>query len=177
MLCSKKGNLIQQIHIGMMEVLDDLPATLDQTLNKIATNEFPNPAVLQISTTNQSYVSLTDKTDLKVNLVESETKDILVAPAIDEEAQKEAAHDSGASSRLIGFHEVFQNYKEQKTPIRTAGNKTYAAGIGSVGLLQNVIHAPGIQKQLLSISQICIQPHYYYLIDGTNVKYSIQITK
>ena len=35
MLCSKKGNLNQQIHIGMMEVLDDLLATVDQTLNKI----------------------------------------------------------------------------------------------------------------------------------------------
>ena len=71
MPCSKKGNLNQQIHIGMMEVLDDLPATLDQILNKIATNEFPHPAVLQISNTNQSYVSLSDKTDLEVNLVES----------------------------------------------------------------------------------------------------------
>ena len=48
----------------------------------------------------------------------------------------------------------------------TAGNTIYAAGIGSVGLLQNVIHVPGIQKQLLSISQICNQLHYYYLIDG-----------
>ena len=39
--------------------------------------------------------------------MESETKDILIVPAIDEEAQKEAAHDSGASSCLIGFQEVF----------------------------------------------------------------------
>ena len=43
---------------------------------------------------------------MEVNLVESESKDILVAPAIDEEAQKEAAHDLGASSCLIGFQEV-----------------------------------------------------------------------
>ena len=118
----------------MMEVLDDMSATLDQTLHEIATNVFPHPAVLQISNTNQSYVSLSDKTDLEVNLVESKTKDILVAPAIDEEAQKEAAHNSGASSCLIGFHEVFHNYKEQEVPIRTAGNTIYAAGIGSVGL-------------------------------------------
>ena len=89
---------------------------------------------------------------MEVNLVESESKDILIAPAIDEEAQKEAAHDLGASSCLIGFKEVFHNYKQQEIPIRTAGNTIYAAGIGSVGLLQNVIHVPGIQKQLLSIS-------------------------
>ena len=70
-------------------------------MNTIATNEFPQSAVLHISSTNQSYVSLSDKTDLEVKLVESESKDILIAPAIDEEAQKEAAHDSGASSCLI----------------------------------------------------------------------------
>ena len=82
----KKGKLNQKIYIGMMEVLDDMPAPLNQTLTEIATNEFPHPAVLQISHTSHSYVSLSDKTVLEVNLIESETKDILVAPAIDEEA-------------------------------------------------------------------------------------------
>ena len=85
-------------------------------------------------------------------MIESKKKDILLAPALDEEAQKGAAHDLGASSCLIGFKEVFHNYKQQQIPIRTAGNTIYAAEIGSVGLLQNVIHVPGIQKQLLSIS-------------------------
>ena len=45
-----------------------------------------------------------------------------IAPAIDEEAQKEAAHDSGASSTLIGFREVYHDYHEQVIPIKTAGN-------------------------------------------------------
>ena len=99
-------------------------------------------------------------------MIESEKNDILLAPALDEEAQKEAAHDSGASSCLIGLEEEFHNYKQQQIPIRTAGDTIYAAGIGSVGLLQNVIHVPGIQKQLLSICQICNQLNYYYLIDG-----------
>jgi hypothetical protein len=80
-----------------------------------------------------------------------------LVPAIDEYDQKEAAHDSGASSCLIGFKEVFHNYKQQQIPIRTAGNTIYAEGIGSVGLIQNVIHVPGIQKKLLSILQICNQ--------------------
>ena len=87
--------------------------------------------------------------------MESDQKDILVAPAIDEAAQKEAAYDSGASSTLIGFRDVYHDYKEQVIPIRTAGNTIYAAGIGTVGVLQNVIHVPNLQKQLLSISQIC----------------------
>jgi hypothetical protein len=106
------------------------------------------------------------ETDLEVYLIESDNKNILLAPAIDEEAQKEAAHNLGAGSCLFGFKEVFYNYKEKQISIRTAGNTIYAAGIGYVGFLQNVIHVPGIQKQLLSISQICNQLKYYYLIDG-----------
>ena len=39
---------------------------------------------------------------IEVNLVESDQKDILVAPAIDEDAQKEAAHDSGPAVHLLG---------------------------------------------------------------------------
>ena len=150
----------------MMDVMDELIPEIDERIRTIATFEFPQSSVSDISQTTQSYVSLSEKTDVEVNLVENETKDILIAPAIDEEAQKEAAHDSGASSCLIGFQEVFHNYKQQEIPIRTAGNTIYAAGIGSVGLLQNVIHVPGIQKQLLSISQICNQLNFYYLIDG-----------
>ena len=67
--------------------------------------------------------------------MESDQKDILIAPAIDEDAQKEAAHDSGARSTLIGFRDVYHDYKEQVIPIRTAGNTIYAAGICSVGIL------------------------------------------
>jgi hypothetical protein len=59
-------------------------------------------------------------------LIESEKKDLLLALALDGEAQKEAAHDSGASSCLFGFKEVYQNYKEQQIPIRTAGNTIWS---------------------------------------------------
>ena len=111
-----------------------------------------------------------NNTGIEVNLVENEQKDILLAPAIDEDAQKEAAHDSGASSTLIGFRDVYSDYKRQVIPIRTAGNTIYAAGIGSVGVLQNVIHVPNLQKQLLSISQICNQLNYAYLINGTKLE-------
>ena len=103
-------------------------------------------------------------------IVESDKKNILIAPAIDEDAQKEAAHDSGASSTLIGFHDVYHDFKEQVIPIRTAGNTIYAAGIGSVGILQNVIHVPNLQKQLLSIFQVCNQLNYFYIINGTKLE-------
>ena len=54
----------------MMEVLEDLNPTLEQTIKTIATYEFSQSAV------SQSYVSLSDKTDVGVNLLESESKDI-----------------------------------------------------------------------------------------------------
>jgi hypothetical protein len=100
-------------------------------------------------------------------LIESDKKDILLAPALDKEAQKEAAHDSGAGSCLVGFKVVYKNYKEQQIQICTAGNRIYDAGIVSVGILQNVIHVLEIQRRLLTISQIFNQLQYYYLIDGT----------
>ena len=78
---------------------------------------------------------MTNNSRIDVNLVESDQKDLLIAPAIDEEAQKEAAHDSGASSTLIGFRDVYHDYHEQVIPIKTAGITIYAAGIGSVGIL------------------------------------------
>ena len=86
------------------------------------------------------------------------------------DAQKEAAHDSGASSTLIGFRDVYHDYKEEVIPKRTAGNTIYAAEIGSVGILQNVIHVPNLQKQLLSTSQICNQLNYFYIINGTKME-------
>jgi hypothetical protein len=49
--------------------MEHISASLDQTLERIATSEFYEPAVLQISQTNQIYVSLDDKTDLEVNLM------------------------------------------------------------------------------------------------------------
>jgi hypothetical protein len=101
----------------MMDVMDHLSDTLDQTLEQMATNEFREPAVLKLSQTNQIYVSLADETDLEVYLIESDNKHILLEPAHDEEAQIEAGRDSGASSCIIGFKEVFNNYKEQQIPI------------------------------------------------------------
>ena len=58
MSSSKGCDLNQKIHIGMMEVLEDLNPTLEHTIRTIATFEFPQSAVSHISSTNQSYVSL-----------------------------------------------------------------------------------------------------------------------
>jgi hypothetical protein len=162
--------LDQEIHIGMMEALPDEVDVFDAILMAASTLEQQPLTVSQIVETSTNYIFLTNKDGIEVNLVENEQKDILLAPAIDEDAPKEAAHDSGASSTLIGFHDVYSDYKKQIIPIRTAGNTIYAAGIGSVGVLQNVIHVPNLQKQLLSISRICNQLNYAYLINCTKLE-------
>ena len=162
--------LDQEIHIGMMETLPDEVDDFDTILMAASTLEQQPMTVSHIVATSTNYICLTNNDGIEVNLVENEQKDILLAPAIDEDAQKEAAHDSGASSTLIGFRDVYSDYKKQVIPIRTAGNTIYAAGIGSVGVLQNVIHVPNLQKQLLSISQICNQLNYAYLINGTKLE-------
>ena len=120
--------LDQEIHIGMMETLPDEVDDFDAILMAASTLEQQPMTVLQIVPTSTNYICLTNNDGIEVNLVENEQKDILLAPAIDEDAQKEAAHDSGASSTLIGFRDVYSDYKKQVNPIRTAGNTIYAAG-------------------------------------------------
>ena len=135
----------------MMNAVSEEVDGLDAVLTEIASLEKLSTTVSKIGKSSSNCVWLTNKSEIEASLVENEQKDILVAPAIDEDAQKEAAHDSGASSTLIGFRDVCHDYKKQVIPIRTAGNTFYAAGIGLVGVLQNVIHVPNLQKQLLSI--------------------------
>jgi hypothetical protein len=138
--------LDQEIHIGMMEVVPAALDVFDAILMAAASLEQQSMTVSQIGETSTNYICLTNKAGIEVNLVENEQKDIPLAPEIDEDAQKEAAHDSGASSTLIGFRDVYSDYRKQVIPIRTAGNTIYAAGIGSLGVLQNVIHFPNLQK-------------------------------
>ena len=61
--------LNQKIHIGMIEVMDQSYTTLEQTIEQIASNEFIDPAVLQIVHTNQNFVSLDCETNLEINLI------------------------------------------------------------------------------------------------------------
>ena len=72
-------------------------------LNDIISNDQTSTPVSPIGQSAINYANLMTNSRIEVNLVESDQKDLLIAPAIDEEAQQEAAHDSGASSTLIGF--------------------------------------------------------------------------
>ena len=112
-------NLDQQIHIDMMnEDANELDA-LDVLLDEIVSSNQTSTPVLKIGQSEANYGHLTNNFHIEVNLVESDQKDILIAPAIDGEAQKEAAHDSGASSTLIGFRDVYLDYQGVTTSIRT----------------------------------------------------------
>ena len=76
----------------MNEETNDVDA-LDVLLEEIVSSQQTSTPVLQIGQSAINYVNLTNNSHIEVNLVESDQKDILIAPAIDEDAQKEAAHD------------------------------------------------------------------------------------
>jgi hypothetical protein len=95
----------------MMSAFSNDVDALDAVITEIAAIYQSSTSVSQIGQSASNYVSLTNESKIEVNLVESDQKDILVAPAIDEDAQKEAANDSGASSTLIGFCDVYHEYK------------------------------------------------------------------
>jgi hypothetical protein len=97
------NDLNQKIHNGMMNAISDEVDGLAAVLTEIASLEQGSMSVSQIGESSISYACLTNKSEIEFNLVENEQKDILVAPAIDADAQKEAAHNSGARSTLNGF--------------------------------------------------------------------------
>jgi hypothetical protein len=117
------NDLDQKIYIGMMNAVSEEVDGLDVVLTELVSFKQMSTSISQIGESSSNYACLTNNSEIEVNLVENEQKDILVAPAIDEDAQKEAAHDSGASSTLIGFRDVYHDYKKQVIPIRTAGKQ------------------------------------------------------
>ena len=96
----------------MMKALKPTENGLDALLSEIVSIEQTSTSVSQIGQSAISCVSLTNNSGIEVNLLESAQMDVLVAPAIDEDAQKEAAYDSGASITLFGFRDVYHDYKE-----------------------------------------------------------------
>ena len=87
MISPNLDKLNQKIHIGMMEVMDQNYTLLEQAIEQIASNEFIDTAVLQIAHSNKKKISLDGETDLEINLIESDKKNLLLAPAIDEDDQ------------------------------------------------------------------------------------------
>ena len=77
----------------MMKALHQEVNGLDALITEIVATEQTSTSVSQIEQSAFNYVNLTNNSHIEVNLLESEQKDILIAPAIDEDAQKEAAHD------------------------------------------------------------------------------------
>jgi hypothetical protein len=98
----------------MMNAISEEVDGLDAVLTDFASLKQVSTSVSQIRESSTNYACLRNKFEIEPNLVENEQKNILVAPAIDADAQKEAAHDSGASSTLIRFQEVYHDYKKQE---------------------------------------------------------------
>ena len=52
---------------------------------------------------------------------------------------------------------LFQDYVEIRAPIKTAGGTIYAVGKGTVGHIQNCLHVPTMDVNLISTSQVTDQ--------------------
>ena len=85
----------------MMNAVSEEVDGLDAVLAELVSFKQMSTSVSQIGESSSNYACLTNNSEIEVNLAENEQKNILVAPAIDADAQKEAAHDSGASSILM----------------------------------------------------------------------------
>ena len=49
---------------------------------------------------------------------------------------------------------MFQDYVQIRAPIKTAGGTIYAVGKGTVGHIQNCLHVPTMDVNLISTSQV-----------------------
>ena len=91
---------------------------------------------------------------MEINLIQS-IPNSLVSPALNTSDRYRAIHDSGASICIFSLRHLFSDFRELRIRIRTAGKIIYSDGIGTVGNIQNCLYVPALQKQLLSVPQIC----------------------
>ena len=65
--------------------------------------------------------------------------------------------DSGCTVSIFADWCLFQDYVLIRAPIKTAGGTIYAVGKGSVGHIQNCLHVPTMDVNLISKSQVTDQ--------------------
>jgi hypothetical protein len=65
--------------------------------------------------------------------------------------------DSGCTVSIFVDRCFFQDYVEIRAPIKTAGGTIYAVGKGTVGHIQNCLHVPTMDVNLISTSQVTDQ--------------------
>jgi hypothetical protein len=65
--------------------------------------------------------------------------------------------DSGCTVSIFVDRCLFQDYVQIRAPIKTAGGTIYAVGKGTVGHIQNCLHVPTMDVNLISTSQVTDQ--------------------
>ena len=75
----------------------------------------------------------------------------------------------GVSPRVPGQIAMFRDYHVYRVPIQTAGGIIYSYGRGTVGHLQNCLHVPDLNMNLLSTHHVT---HY---IDDIGIEFQQHI--
>ena len=65
--------------------------------------------------------------------------------------------DSGCTVSIFADRCLFQDYVQIRAPIKTAGGTIYAVRKGTVGHIQNCLHVPTMDVNLISTSQVTDQ--------------------
>ena len=62
--------------------------------------------------------------------------------------------DSGCNCSIFTDRSMFRDYNEYRVPIQTAGGTISSTGRGTVGHLQNCLHVPDLNMNLLSTRHV-----------------------
>ena len=77
--------------------------------------------------------------------------------------------DSGCNCSIFTDHSMFRDYNEYRVPIQTAGGTISSTGRGTVGHLQNCLHAPDLNMSLL------LTHHVTQCIDDIGIEFQRHI--
>ena len=109
------------------------------------------PAIYPSTTLNDDIVEPAEVDVSKLN--ENSSWTVMMVKAKDMPKTRKTLVDSGCNRSIFTNRELFTEYREARIPIKTAGDIIYAVGVGTVGKLQNCLHVPTMNINLISVMQ------------------------
>ena len=90
-----------------------------------------------------------------INLVQNQSFKVMWTKTHVRKLKVKTLVDSGCSKTIFTDRSLFSDYTPYKTSIQTAGGVIYSTGRGTVGNLQNCLHVPELNVNLISTSHAC----------------------
>ena len=90
-----------------------------------------------------------------INLVQNQSFRVLWTKTHVQKPKVKTLVDSGCSKTIFTDRSLFSDYPPHKTSIQTTGGVIHSTGRGTVGNLQNCLHVPELNVNLISTSHAC----------------------